>query len=403
MSASPARSMLSQATSAWSASNSSVVKRPSGGQGARHRDRRVAAEHAELEDRGGRSRCGRGSPAGAPGAPTPGSPACPPRSWRRGRPQRLVGVGEERRLDEGIDGGVGILCRSSLGMEPILPRRSCGAVAPVPSLLSFSVGPVGRSLCLPSDSWGARESCIRYEIRSDEGPSFRKADVREVQGHPPQWRGPGDLPEPAPQAAAGLGAMARIAGVNIPVNKRIEIGLTYIFGIGHSTAQKILAETEDRPEHPGQGPDRGRGHQAARGGRAARGRGRPAPRALPERQTADGDRLLPRPAPPPRPAGPRPADEDQRARPQGPAPDERRRQAQGAEVGETMAAEKTRQRARPPPRQKERHLRAGAHQDFLQQHDRHPDRHRRQRDRLGVGRLGRASKARASRPRSPPR
>jgi small subunit ribosomal protein S13 len=37
--------------------------------------------------------------------------------------------------------------------------------------------------------------------------------------------------------------MARIAGVNIPVNKRIEIGLTYIFGIGHSTAAKILKET----------------------------------------------------------------------------------------------------------------------------------------------------------------
>ena len=37
--------------------------------------------------------------------------------------------------------------------------------------------------------------------------------------------------------------MARIAGVNIPVNKRIEVGLTYIFGIGHSTAQRIVAET----------------------------------------------------------------------------------------------------------------------------------------------------------------
>jgi small subunit ribosomal protein S13 len=37
--------------------------------------------------------------------------------------------------------------------------------------------------------------------------------------------------------------MARIAGINIPVNKRIEVGLTYIFGIGHSTASKILAET----------------------------------------------------------------------------------------------------------------------------------------------------------------
>ena len=41
--------------------------------------------------------------------------------------------------------------------------------------------------------------------------------------------------------------MARIAGINIPVNKRIEIGLTYIFGIGRSTAQDILAETKIDP------------------------------------------------------------------------------------------------------------------------------------------------------------
>jgi small subunit ribosomal protein S13 len=37
--------------------------------------------------------------------------------------------------------------------------------------------------------------------------------------------------------------VARIAGINIPVNKRTEIGLTYIFGIGRSTAQQILEET----------------------------------------------------------------------------------------------------------------------------------------------------------------
>jgi len=42
--------------------------------------------------------------------------------------------------------------------------------------------------------------------------------------------------------------MARIAGVNIPANKRIEIGLTYIFGIGRSTAQRILAETGVDPD-----------------------------------------------------------------------------------------------------------------------------------------------------------
>jgi small subunit ribosomal protein S13 len=36
--------------------------------------------------------------------------------------------------------------------------------------------------------------------------------------------------------------VARIAGINIPVNKRAEIGLTYIFGIGRSTSLQILKE-----------------------------------------------------------------------------------------------------------------------------------------------------------------
>lgn len=43
--------------------------------------------------------------------------------------------------------------------------------------------------------------------------------------------------------------MARIAGVDLPRNKRVVIGLTYIFGIGKTTSQKILAATgidEDR-------------------------------------------------------------------------------------------------------------------------------------------------------------
>ena len=37
--------------------------------------------------------------------------------------------------------------------------------------------------------------------------------------------------------------MARIAGVNLPLNKRTEIGLTYVHGIGPSTSKKIIAET----------------------------------------------------------------------------------------------------------------------------------------------------------------
>ena len=36
--------------------------------------------------------------------------------------------------------------------------------------------------------------------------------------------------------------MARIAGVNLPLNKRSEVGLTYIYGIGRSTSNKILAQ-----------------------------------------------------------------------------------------------------------------------------------------------------------------
>jgi small subunit ribosomal protein S13 len=36
--------------------------------------------------------------------------------------------------------------------------------------------------------------------------------------------------------------MARISGVNIPLNKRVEIGLTYIYGIGRPTSNKLLAK-----------------------------------------------------------------------------------------------------------------------------------------------------------------
>ena len=42
--------------------------------------------------------------------------------------------------------------------------------------------------------------------------------------------------------------MARIAGVDLPREKRVEIGLTYIFGIGVTTAKKILADTGINPD-----------------------------------------------------------------------------------------------------------------------------------------------------------
>ena len=42
--------------------------------------------------------------------------------------------------------------------------------------------------------------------------------------------------------------MARIAGVDLPREKRVEIGLTYIYGIGLTSAQKILAEAKVNPD-----------------------------------------------------------------------------------------------------------------------------------------------------------
>ena len=42
--------------------------------------------------------------------------------------------------------------------------------------------------------------------------------------------------------------MARIAGINIPLNKRAEIGLTYIYGIGRSTSNKVLIEAGVEPD-----------------------------------------------------------------------------------------------------------------------------------------------------------
>jgi small subunit ribosomal protein S13 len=42
--------------------------------------------------------------------------------------------------------------------------------------------------------------------------------------------------------------MARISGVNIPLNKRVEIGLTYIYGIGRATSNELLAKVGIEPD-----------------------------------------------------------------------------------------------------------------------------------------------------------
>jgi small subunit ribosomal protein S13 len=66
-----------------------------------------------------------------------------------------------------------------------------------------------------------------------------------VQGDPPPWACAGHLREPPAQAAPGLRSerLARIAGIDIPREKRLEISLTYIFGIGRSSAQKVCVAT----------------------------------------------------------------------------------------------------------------------------------------------------------------
>jgi len=42
--------------------------------------------------------------------------------------------------------------------------------------------------------------------------------------------------------------VARISGVNIPLNKRVEIGLTYIYGIGRSTSNRLIADLGIEPD-----------------------------------------------------------------------------------------------------------------------------------------------------------
>jgi small subunit ribosomal protein S13 len=69
-----------------------------------------------------------------------------------------------------------------------------------------------------------------------------------VQGRPPPWSGAGDLQQPEAQAAAGIRTKARISGVDLPRTKRIEIGLTYIYGIGRKRSGDILTEAGVSPD-----------------------------------------------------------------------------------------------------------------------------------------------------------
>src|SRR6478672_9160013 len=105
--------------------------------------------------------------------------------------------------------------------------------------------------------------------------------------------------------------MARIAGVDLPRTKRVEIGLTYIYGIGRVRSNTILKDAGVSPDLRVKDLSEG---------------------DLDEHQAADGNRLLPRPAPPPRAAGARPADQDQRPHAQGSAQGRHRQEKSGVGI-----------------------------------------------------------------------
>ena len=196
--------------------------------------------------------------------------------------------------------------------------------------------------------------------------------------------------------------MARIAGVNLPNQKRLEIGLTYIYGIGQSTAQKICNDARLDPGPEGQDltdDEVTKLRNYIDANLEVEGDLRRERTQAIKRLAEIG--CLPRHPPPPRPAGARPAHEDERAHAQGPEEDRRPRQeGEVAMAPPRKAAARGRTRRRV---QQEHRDRPGAHQDVVQQHDRLADRQGGERDRVGVRRLGRASRARASRRRSPRR
>jgi small subunit ribosomal protein S11 len=124
--------------------------------------------------------------------------------------------------------------------------------------------------------------------------------------------------------------MARISGVDIPREKRLEIALTYIYGVGRTTAQKICVETSLNADTRVRDLTEDEVDRVQVGRRAPRGRGRPAPQRRAGHQAQDRDRLLPGRAPPQGPARTWPAHPHQCPYTQR-SEEDRRRQEEGSE------------------------------------------------------------------------
>jgi hypothetical protein len=112
-------------------------------------------------------------------------------------------------------------------------------------------------------------------------------------------------------------ALARIAGVNIPTNKRVVIALQYIHGIGPKFAEEIIEKVNIAPERRVNELSDAEVLQIRETidrDYIVEGDLR---REVHEHQASDGPWLLPWPAPPSRPSGPRSAHAHQRPHPQG--------------------------------------------------------------------------------------
>ena len=129
--------------------------------------------------------------------------------------------------------------------------------------------------------------------------------------------------------------MARIAGVDLPREKRTEIALTYIYGIGLTSSQEILKMTGVNPDIRIRDLDEAQVATLARSDRAQLPGGRrPAARGQHEHQAPAGNRLLPRPAPSPQPAGSRPAHADECSHQAWRSQDRARQEARAQVMGE---------------------------------------------------------------------
>jgi small subunit ribosomal protein S13 len=127
--------------------------------------------------------------------------------------------------------------------------------------------------------------------------------------------------------------MARIAGVELPRNKRMEIALTYVFGIGRKSALDICAAAEIEPSRKtDEVTDEEVARLAARDRHQLQGRRRSPARRIDEHQAARRSRVLSGHAASPQSPRARSAHAHERAHPQGTAQD-RRRQEDGAAEG----------------------------------------------------------------------